>query len=622
MMSTAILMSMGAEQSTKHPVAQEAEKLEGPTFAEALDARVGISLETASKDSAAGAPSGLSNAETEPPAKNLINVSDLAPDTKAQSFDAPVGTSAVIGVRKDPGDPVTGTLLEMRISKAESIAKSLNVPELTAATKAKISAGQTMFTGSATKEITAGNSNPSQLVSAVGSQVRGKTEGPGTEVAEPFVNTEEIAAEVPMGLPAGSTLKTQSGEVNSVENQGEQNLNLTPSPVTPVIPKEATATGKAPETATANKTIKTQGSDETPKVASKSGAAEAHAIADGAKPAPDVVAQIPPPLPGQTVAYVAPVVAPTVSPDAKSDGSNRAEGIAPSTGNGTTLIPGAPSAVDGSNHRNLVQSEKNPASNTDTTRATSGDPTATAKTDAKAERSPAVATNVGGDSDIKGRTAGEPPVALIHPAASVGDVSSGTVPSSVTGIVKPPNGEHGAQTAGSPTGLRERDGSGAVERSMEPMPRTLSATPTALEVGIPDGTHGWLKVRAEMSDGVVNASVSAPSAASQEMLHRELPSLTAYLQSEKVAVNTVVVHPIASPGAEPRGYQAGTESGGSGQTPQRSNEGGEQGQGSLRATADGADEVAGYQGLHGVGEDATLPRATYPGGGSWLSVRA
>ena len=52
-----------------------------------------------------------------------------------------------------------------------------------------------------------------------------------------------------------------------------------------------------------------------------------------------------------------------------------------------------------------------------------------------------------------------------------------------------------------------------------------------------NGTQGWLKIRAEMTDGgVVNASVSATTSAGQEMLHRELPSLTAYLQQEQIGV--------------------------------------------------------------------------------------
>ncbi|WP_433964237.1 hypothetical protein [Tunturiibacter gelidiferens] len=43
MMSTAILMAMGAEQTSKQPAAHDVEKLEGPTFAQTLDARVEIS---------------------------------------------------------------------------------------------------------------------------------------------------------------------------------------------------------------------------------------------------------------------------------------------------------------------------------------------------------------------------------------------------------------------------------------------------------------------------------------------------------------------------------------------------------------------------------------------------
>ena len=609
MMSTAILMSMGAEQSTKRPVAQEVEKLEGPTFAQALDARVGISSETVGNGSAAGAPPELGITKTEPTAKNLVGAPDLTTGTKAQSLDAPVGTSAEM-VGKEPA---AGTLSELRITKTELIAKNLvDVPELTAGTKSKMSAFQTTPTGSESKEIAAGKSNSSQTVAAVEPQVRGKTEDAGTQVAEASGNTEEIAAEMLTGLPAAPTSKTQTGEANPVENQGDENQILIPSLGVQVVPKGIATTGEAREAATAKKMIKTQG-DATPAVASKSGASAVHAMPDETKPAQGLVVPVPTSLVDQTVAYVAPVVAPTVSHTAESDGAV----------SGTTLIAGAPSTADGSSHKNLVQSAKTPASNIETAPAASGDPTATAKTDAKAERSPAVAANTVGDSDIKGHAAGEPSVASVHPVASGADLTSGTGPSGVTGLVKLQNGEAGAQTAGSPTGLREQDGSGAVAQFLEPMPRTLSATPTALEVGIPDGTHGWLKVRAEMTDGgVVNASVSAASSASQEMLHRELPSLTAYLQSEKVAVNTVVVHPTAGAGTESRGYSAGTEGGTSGQTPQKSNEGGEQRQSSVNAATEATEAASSYQDLRGVGEDGTLPLTAYEGGGSWLSVRA
>lgn len=72
---------------------------------------------------------------------------------------------------------------------------------------------------------------------------------------------------------------------------------------------------------------------------------------------------------------------------------------------------------------------------------------------------------------------------------------------------------------------------------------TIAATPTALEVGLPGGSHGWLKVRAELGgDGSVHASMSTNSAAGNEILRRELPQLTSYLHQEQIRVNSVVVH--------------------------------------------------------------------------------
>ena len=148
----------------------------------------------------------------------------------------------------------------------------------------------------------------------------------------------------------------------------------------------------------------------------------------------------------------------------------------------------------------------------------------------------------------------------------------------------------------------------------------LSATPTSLEVGIQNGTQGWLRVRAEMTDGgVVNASVSTTSPAGQEMLHRELPALNAYLQEEKVAVNAVIVH-APSVGTDARSSSG--MGGGGGQTPQRSDEGGGQDQNLRKATLNGSNETMTYHSLLGDDEDGSLPLAAYANGGNWLSVRA
>lgn len=90
----------------------------------------------------------------------------------------------------------------------------------------------------------------------------------------------------------------------------------------------------------------------------------------------------------------------------------------------------------------------------------------------------------------------------------------------------------------------------------------LATTTKTLEVGVVNGPNGWLKIRAEMDEGVVTASLSARSIAGQEMLHRELPSLTTYLQEERVSVHAVVVERAAASSvmtSEPRAGTAGGE---------------------------------------------------------------
>ena len=149
--------------------------------------------------------------------------------------------------------------------------------------------------------------------------------------------------------------------------------------------------------------------------------------------------------------------------------------------------------------------------------------------------------------------------------------------------------------------------------------QTLEATPTSLEVGVANGTQGWLKIRAEMTDGgVVNASVSATTSAGQEMLHRELPSLTAYLQQEQIGVGSVVLHTTATAGsqefAEGMERDAGRE-----QMQQRGGQEGESQQDASRTTFSDSGEAYVQGGLSGIAEITTN---TVYAGGSWLSVRA
>jgi hypothetical protein len=179
-----------------------------------------------------------------------------------------------------------------------------------------------------------------------------------------------------------------------------------------------------------------------------------------------------------------------------------------------------------------------------------------------------------------------------------------------------PGGEGSVPSSAVRVPLNEQPG--MVTMPMDGAPRMLSATPNALEVGIQDGAHGWVRVRAEMTDGgSVNALVSAASPQGQEMLHRELPSLTAYLQQEKVTVNSVVVHVPVQAAVEVRD-SAGLN-GGNDQMAQRGSEGG--GQFGERPTSNESERAMKYR-TSGVDEDGSMQLDRHSVGGGWLSVRA
>jgi len=81
-------------------------------------------------------------------------------------------------------------------------------------------------------------------------------------------------------------------------------------------------------------------------------------------------------------------------------------------------------------------------------------------------------------------------------------------------------------------------------------PRTLAATATSLEVGISSGTHGWLRIRAELDQsGTVTAAVVASSAASAENLTKHLPAMSEYLAQETTKIGSIVVHASSHSGA-------------------------------------------------------------------------
>ena len=239
---------------------------------------------------------------------------------------------------------------------------------------------------------------------------------------------------------------------------------------------------------------------------------------------------------------------------------------------------------------------------------------------------------VSGKSDSDGKLLNEGALASSShsgPAMAGGATSLAvglTPPTHTAGIVvlsKAQSGDGGVLTGATQTGVPEHDVSGAmVLPALDGGHRTLVATPTALEVGISNGSQGWLKIRAEIGGGGgVNASLSATVPSGQEMLHRELPSLTAYLQQERVAVNSVVIHTSAGLGTSPGGGGGGMGNGNGSQTQQRGDEGSANRSLGNSPPPNYIEEI-GSSSLNTVDANDALSSPQFAVGGSWLSVRA
>ena len=220
-------------------------------------------------------------------------------------------------------------------------------------------------------------------------------------------------------------------------------------------------------------------------------------------------------------------------------------------------------------------------------------------------------------------------------AAPTGAIAAAASVVAVDGSVVQGVGQKVSSGFGHEGGLRAHTADASVARTQEEAGgeaalvndghRMLSSTPTSLEVGVANGSHGWLKIRAELTDGgTVNASVSAATSAGQEMLHRELPSLAAYLRSEGLGVSTVAVHATVTT-TEARDFSGGVSGGEQYGQAQGGSQGGEAGQGVTGIDADRLEGSTSPVRVEGSDEDA-LSSAVYGegglGGGAWLSVRA
>ena len=451
MMSTAILMAMGAEQSSKQPIAHDVETLEGPSFAQTLDARVEIGPTALEKDPSVATPPETSNGKMEPATKNLVGIH-----------------------------------------------------ELTNVAKPRVGVGQEIRTLDANKDITQGKTLKLHNATGAAPQVQAKTKDTEMQVPDLPVNTEKT----PAASNVASTDQMQASEALLLVDQGAKSPIQLPNVQTPMVQREALAANKTEETAPLKKTAtKTQDGDSSQlAAAAKDGAVTVPPIANETTHVAVVPASSP--TSGHNTAAPVVMVAPvvqratsktTLKPENDTSGAgSRSAPVAASLSFGAAPLS-TPS--DDSANKNPVHGAKTSVPDRDATVAAPGDPTTSTKPDVQAERLHGVAANAGNDSDTKTRPTGEPSVPTVHVPTPGADATAGAATSIVPGPARLPGSGGGGSATSLSNGLREQDGSGSAARSTEPMQRTLFATPTALEVGIPDGTHGWLKVRAEMTDG-------------------------------------------------------------------------------------------------------------------------
>ena len=132
--------------------------------------------------------------------------------------------------------------------------------------------------------------------------------------------------------------------------------------------------------------------------------------------------------------------------------------------------------------------------------------------------------------------------AYSHPSPSA---TEGSVPQTVVGeqITSQFHASGATQIVASANGVHERfvpaNSPSAGAPTFAP---AIVAGPSRLEVGIFDGTHGWLKVRAEMTgagDIATSLTVKAPAV---QVFHAAAPEITSYLLSEGINIARLDVH--------------------------------------------------------------------------------
>jgi hypothetical protein len=599
MMSTAIAIAVGGERTNVNSAVSDRVGDEGMTFAQTFGERAGLSTDgqvkrTAGDTMGAARELPLKNAEELASAAGGAGSKTIVGKSAYESDDAGIASKNALAT-KNPIAPSVTTVGGLSKNTAEPLpVKSGSLPNtLSKSVKAAIPQSKPVVADS-------------------------KTEAADSKPAEKELPTGKVkvVAEGPVAVPKGLTA-AHSEDAELMPHEGAAGSDLLPVPKNageePSVPQS-----KLPENnqdvASAKKTEKANGaggSKTVGRIASpKTAEAQSAGVTD-TPPGAIAAVQTPAPGNGQGIDFGKPVVSgsgevvstsgsavagPSTAPDASRPGGNAAAGKSQAEGAEDTLNPST--------------------AQTDATRSVEG-----------SVESDAVSAPAGKDGN--GRSGAVVAAIAVHPDAGSNAAASGTVPgmtfghalADVAGVKAQAGGEAVAHATSLHASSAEQEGAGTVETGG--MHRMLGATPTTLEVGVANGTQGWLKIRAEMTGGgVVNASLSSATSAGQEMLHRELPGLTAYLHQERVTVNTVVVHTATAAGAafQPSGGMDADQRGQmQQQDPKRGGE--EERQGVEGIASDRPEDAMTNGGLNGLSESELLSPGMFAGGGGYLNVR-
>jgi len=601
MMSTALVMAVESEQPKVRSATSDPVESGEMTFAQSFGEHVGLTAD----------------------AQTMNSTGDASSEIQAKSSDAP--SASLIGVKGNTGADQRMTKLSetksLAMTAASGTGKSLLV-ETGLVTRANAAdRGQSKTVPG---QVPAGRVEVPQNVKAKTVALGGASQTKTTETTEatgtdalPVADAEhdEISSDI-----SNDMLAAKPTAVDSVRHESAERSLLPRDAVEPVL-SETVPVGKTLDATAAKKRARTQESAIEAKAASK---------ADGTIESMKIVGSAP------VVAGVQGAASAPIQVFAPGDAQLNVVGVTRSKDSGVIgkptekLVAGASTTgTDNTSRKAIARAGKDEIETTER----AADPTASTAVatgfGVEVAKAAAVASTAGKDADEKTMAAVES-ATLVHPGGGSEVATSGIIPGAASGQIlteasgaKVQAGEAGAHSTSFQAGLGEQDSSGSASGEMGMSHRTLLATPTTLEIGLANSTQGWLKIRAEMTDGGgVNASLSSATSAGQEMLRRELPALTAYLQEERVAVNTIAVPATLAAGTESR-FTGGMNGEGSGQTRQDSGQGGRgDGQGPIPTAADRVDEISTYMGLNGVGESGSLLDETYAGGGSWLNVRA